>query len=159
LKRHNQTGRANFSKFDAVCSFQVLEHLSDPLSFLKDAINLIKPGGKLIISVPNQDSFIRFDSQDLLNMPPHHMARWSPFTFKWLERILPLELETINFEPLAVYHVDWYILVQCSRFSKYSIRGLLFRIARKYMSTSLKNLVFSRKFITGHTLYVVFKKK
>lgn len=37
----------------AVTMFHVLEHLYDPRSYLRAAHNLLKPGGKLIVQVPN----------------------------------------------------------------------------------------------------------
>lgn len=45
-------------EFDVVCSFQVLEHISEVKSFLEAKVDCLKKGGKLIISVPNNDSFI-----------------------------------------------------------------------------------------------------
>ncbi len=44
-------------KFDLMILFQVLEHLDDPLSVLKQCRNLLRPGGKLIIAVPNFGSW------------------------------------------------------------------------------------------------------
>jgi 2-polyprenyl-3-methyl-5-hydroxy-6-metoxy-1,4-benzoquinol methylase len=96
--------------FDAVCAFQVLEHIAEPLAFLESLIQLIKPGGKVIISVPNSDSFAKHDKENLLDLPPHHMTRWSEGTFRSLPAFLSIKLERVKVEPLAQYHVDWYIL-------------------------------------------------
>ena len=40
-------------RFDIVCSFQVLEHTTDPVSFLKDVHTALKPGGRAFVEVPN----------------------------------------------------------------------------------------------------------
>lgn len=40
-------------KFDVVCSFQTLEHVDNPLSFLKEVKHVLKPGGVAFIEVPN----------------------------------------------------------------------------------------------------------
>lgn len=39
--------------FDLTCLFHVLEHVHDPLSFLKDVRASLKPGGRLFIEVPD----------------------------------------------------------------------------------------------------------
>jgi 2-polyprenyl-3-methyl-5-hydroxy-6-metoxy-1,4-benzoquinol methylase len=66
----------NQSKYDIVCSYQVLEHISDVFGFIDAKLNCLKIGGKLIISVPNNDSFIQY-LNSALNMPPHHMGLWN----------------------------------------------------------------------------------
>lgn len=39
--------------FDIVYAIEVLEHLANPYEFIKQAFRIVKPGGKLIVSVPN----------------------------------------------------------------------------------------------------------
>jgi 2-polyprenyl-3-methyl-5-hydroxy-6-metoxy-1,4-benzoquinol methylase len=39
--------------FDAVTALDIIEHLFDPLSFLKDIHRILKPSGQLILSTPN----------------------------------------------------------------------------------------------------------
>jgi 2-polyprenyl-3-methyl-5-hydroxy-6-metoxy-1,4-benzoquinol methylase len=41
------------SQYDVVCAFHVLEHLSDPVLCLKQYYSLIKPGGYLVLEMPN----------------------------------------------------------------------------------------------------------
>ncbi len=40
-------------KFDVIMHFFVLEHIAEPLDFLKRQIDLLKPGGKIIFEIPN----------------------------------------------------------------------------------------------------------
>jgi len=40
-------------KYDIITMFHVLEHLKDPKLILKKLMNLLKPGGSIIIEVPN----------------------------------------------------------------------------------------------------------
>jgi SAM-dependent methyltransferase len=40
--------------FDVVTSFQVLEHLSNPLEFLRGCARLVAPGGRVVIVMPNR---------------------------------------------------------------------------------------------------------
>jgi SAM-dependent methyltransferase len=43
--------------FDAITCFHVLEHIDEPVPSIKKAIQLLKPGGILILEVPNIESF------------------------------------------------------------------------------------------------------
>jgi len=43
--------------FDIITSFDVIEHIPDPLSFVKSAADLLKPGGHMLLYTPNFDSF------------------------------------------------------------------------------------------------------
>lgn len=44
--------------FDVVVSFEVLEHLQDPSNYLKEVQRVTKPGGLILMSLPNIASFI-----------------------------------------------------------------------------------------------------
>lgn len=46
--------------FDAVFLFSVLEHIPDPIHFFNVARAMLKPSGRLIISVPNSKNFLLF---------------------------------------------------------------------------------------------------
>ena len=65
----------NYETFDVVCSFQVLEHISEVRLFLDAKVNCLKKGGRLIISVPNNESLL-LRGDPVLNKPPHHVGRW-----------------------------------------------------------------------------------
>ena len=43
--------------FDTIVFFQVLEHISKPVEFLKNCKKLLKPTGKIVAEVPNLDDF------------------------------------------------------------------------------------------------------
>jgi len=44
------------ASFDAVTLWDVLEHVPDPLSFMRTCRTLLKPGGHLFLNIPNLDS-------------------------------------------------------------------------------------------------------
>ena len=97
------------TRYDVVCFFQVLEHISDPKKFITNALKCLNPGGKLIIAVPSEDSFIKDAVNFYLNMPPHHVSRW---TDRCLEKIATLFGLTINstiHEPLHSIHKNFYL--------------------------------------------------
>ncbi len=43
---------------DVVVSFQVIEHVENPVEFLKDIYALLKKGGRLILATPNHDDIL-----------------------------------------------------------------------------------------------------
>ena len=147
------------NNFDVVCSFQVLEHIAEPKHFLDSIIKLLRPKGKLIISVPNQDAMIKHNLDNILEMPPHHVTRWKSETFERLITIFPLKLLKISYEPLALYHVDWYISIFKYRYSKFTFKGLIQRLFFTSIAPVLKRSTFIRNFIKGHTMYVVYEKQ
>lgn len=94
--------------FDVVCSFQVLEHVADVAGFVDACASLLKTGGTLMLAVPCEDSFLALDQVGVLNMPPHHVNRWTDRALKSLADRLGLDVMTVWHEPLAPYHDDWY---------------------------------------------------
>jgi SAM-dependent methyltransferase len=146
------------SRFDVICSFQVLEHVTSPLEFLEGMVALLRPGGSLILSVPNAAVMRRIDpdNKSLLNQPPHHMSHWDASVFRSLEGILPVELKTIRREPLATYHVAWMVkgyLRNALRSTGPSISRLLInRFTTLPIQLGLRAGL--KDFLPGHTILV-----
>ena len=65
------------TSYDAVCAFQVLEHVGNIAEFIQACVKCVKPGGILIFPIPSDDSFVGAQTDNLLNMPPHHVSRFS----------------------------------------------------------------------------------
>jgi SAM-dependent methyltransferase len=105
IQKHAQN---NIEKYDLVCSFQVMEHIAEIKEAVSASLRTLKPGGLLVISVPNDDSFIRKDPLNLMETPPHHMSRWNGKTLKSLEKIFDIKLQKIHIEPLQDYHYRYY---------------------------------------------------
>ena len=42
--------------FDYAVSFQVIEHIEDDVTFLKEIYRVLKPGGQLILTTPNRNT-------------------------------------------------------------------------------------------------------
>lgn len=150
----------NKEKFDLVCSYQVLEHIADVSSFLEAKVACLKKGGKLIISVPNNDSYIK-DADNCLNEPPHHMGLWNENSLKSLEQLFPVKVLNIHLEELQDYHIEHY--VSATNYAKYPSEILrkvmrkvnkVFGIHQKLIETATKN----RKDFIGQTILVVYEK-
>lgn len=70
--------------FDAIVSFEVVEHLSNPLALMKGAFRLLKTDGVFIVSTPNIEGF---DFQVLGKYhrsysPPGHLVYFTPDTLR-----------------------------------------------------------------------------
>ena len=85
-------------EFDVVCAFHLLEHLSDVNRFFVNALRLLKKGGRIYISVPNNASFGHV--YNTLNLPPHHMGLWDEISFKKLEEVFDFRLSSVKYTPL-----------------------------------------------------------
>jgi SAM-dependent methyltransferase len=142
---------------DAVCSFQVLEHISEPKKFIELCLQILKPNGKLILCVPNSQSFLKYQ-YNLLDMPPHHMTQWEIATFQSLENIFPVKLQRVIKEPLAQYHVNGYINAYGNHFCRISPLAKIFfnRYTNDIYSYILKSGL--RMFLTGQSVYIQFQK-
>lgn len=81
-------------KFAVVCSFQVLEHVTDPAGFIRDCASLVKPGGRLIFSTPNHD--FEAHRSDPFDMPPHHMNHFTADAFRRIGELTGWKVESID---------------------------------------------------------------
>lgn len=145
--------------YDVVCSFQVLEHIFNVGDFLNAMTSCIKPGGKLIIGVPNNDSFIKYEEGGVLNFPPHHMGWWDKRSLASLPRYFKLGIPNIKYEPLQAYHFDWYINMQLKRIFRNYPRvrtQLTRRTPKKYLRYLVK--MFSNR-IRGHSMLAIYTKE
>lgn len=147
----------NSGRFDWVCLFQVLEHISDIKSFLLAALESLKPGGRLVISVPNNRSFIRHAKNSILNMPPHHMGLWDVGSICGLQTIFDLELDNTFYEPLEPQHVRFYTAVQIGRILPRNtlLQKAVYRTVVPWVAIFVG--IF-RKRIVGHTILCILKK-
>jgi len=150
-------------RWDAVCSFQVLEHVADAGGFLRDIARLVRPGGLVVLAVPNRESFVRHANERLeiaLDLPPHHMSRWNAAVFRGLGRWLPLEFVRAECEPLAPEHLRHWVGAQSGRIrrtwgpaGRILANGLTRRIAVAGLACGL------RHFVRGQSLLVILRKR
>ncbi len=153
----NDLAESHVNQFDGVCSFQVLEHVAHPQEFINASLKVLKPGGTLIYCVPNSESFLKHQ-YNLLDMPPHHMTRWSKSTFQALEKIFPIRLEKVKFEPLAPYHISAF-LDSYSRHLRSLSSGYKVIFNRLSLPLYRRSLTLgARYFFRGQSLYVKFRK-
>ena len=165
--------RQHVAEFNVVCSFQVLEHVRDVVSFIEGCLLCLRSQGRLIFSVPNGDSYLGFAVNSPLNMPPHHVTWWSKDVFKYVAKRYGLRLEALHTERVMNEHLAAYATTVIGEaFSN----ALGLPRARSLLRSSLSYRMMNRvasvlaKFIVqglqdyrlrpvGHTLTVVFQKQ
>jgi 2-polyprenyl-3-methyl-5-hydroxy-6-metoxy-1,4-benzoquinol methylase len=100
--------------FDGVMFKQVLEHLVDPVSALRNAAQLLKPGGVMFVEVPNNESAIAqqsglsWEHMDV----PRHINFFTPQTLQATAAAAGLAVEGSFFNEYCRYFADGYIAVE-----------------------------------------------
>ncbi|WP_080055443.1 class I SAM-dependent methyltransferase [Spirosoma aerolatum] len=161
LKILNQTiqdhSKYNKEAYDLICTFQVLEHIQEVNSFISAALTCLKIGGKFVICVPNNSSFIKYLDFDILNLPPHHMGLWNDKSLKELTNVFSMETDKLFYEPLQDYHIDWYKSIMEDKYLKNNFIKFFYRKMKlnKLASLCIKGL---RHLIKGQSVMAVFTK-
>ncbi len=147
--------------WDAAFSFHVLEHVADPVSFVRAMADTVKKeGGVIGISVPNQDGPIRHIEPCVMNMPPHHATRWRLSTFEALAEGLNLVITRVAYEPLLLenhsyYSVHWVRkLFPQTSFSGRALRFSLSAMLRLFFGGLRRVGVKHFPLLKGQSIYV-----
>jgi 2-polyprenyl-3-methyl-5-hydroxy-6-metoxy-1,4-benzoquinol methylase len=69
------------NSFDLVTLFEVIEHVDDPAGLVKDSREMLRDGGLLAISCPNEARWQPM-GRIFADYPPHHLTRWRPDTLR-----------------------------------------------------------------------------
>lgn len=147
--------------FDVIAAFQVIEHVPNPREALGQLVRLLRPGGELIIAVPNEDSLLGTLEWNCLNLPPHHVTCWTKAAFEFVARLFSLDLEVFSREPLGL---DLYLAALYERLDRYlSGRNLLMRlglwpIRRAALGYALVRFDQHGRGEYGHTHIAFFRK-
>lgn len=87
---------------DVVCAFETLEHLRNPLVKIQEAASWLRPGGVLILSVPNEGRLkVRLRRREIEDYPPHHLTRWTAKSMRIALKRAGLTPERIEFSAVT----------------------------------------------------------
>lgn len=135
------------NSFDAITLWHVLEHFKEPKEVLKQANELLKDDGRLLIAVPNAAGLqARFSGKKWLHLDaPRHLFHFSYFA---LEKIL----NETGFKILRSWHQEFeYDLLGWSQSALniiFAKPNVFFKTLSKKDKGIKKNLVFSH-FVLG----------
>ena len=139
---------AEQEKHNVVVTFQVLEHITNIDTFIESSIKVMKPNGLLIIAVPNNESFIKFCQNNLLNMPPHHLLHWNEKSLSYIAKKYNLEIVDIYKESLTNIHKKWHDTVLISK----AIRNF-FGLKTKSINVSFTQKIINKlAFLLSHKI-------
>lgn len=95
-------------KFDLLTSFELFEHVYDPQTFLRKIWELLRPGGRLLMTTLNGEGFdiqVLWDNSKSVS-PPHHLNFFNPRSMKILLEKCGLTIEEIS----TPGRLDWDII-------------------------------------------------
>lgn len=150
--------------FDALFSFHVLEHVADPVAFIQEISSLVRPNGKICISVPNNAGPVKFLGDNVMNMPPHHVTRWQKTTFEALAKRMDFRISRIAYEPLLLENHNYYsfywlntVLSNKTKFHR-GIKKIILRFLIFFFDLLKKFGLKNFRFLRGQAIYVVMQK-
>jgi len=84
-------------KFDVIVLFEVIEHLLDPMEFLRKALTLLNPNGILMFTTPNAQSLeVQWMKERTTTIDIEHITLLSPASVTHLALRNALQVKTIE---------------------------------------------------------------
>ncbi|MDE2228386.1 MAG: methyltransferase domain-containing protein [Alphaproteobacteria bacterium] len=136
--------------FSVVCSFQVLEHVVDPHSFLAACVRCLRPGGVLALATPNYGSAMLANREDAFDLPPHHMGHFSEAVYRRVAPRYGLDVERIHVEKRYFELNDTVTAATRTRF--------LYRVARR-LSSTMMSFAYGAAREPGNNILAILRKR
>lgn len=84
------------ASFDAVVSFQVIEHIEDDIDFVREVARVLRPGGKFVVSTPNAPMSLtrnpwhvrEYNADELRNILECHFAKVEAYGVLGNEKVM-----------------------------------------------------------------------
>jgi SAM-dependent methyltransferase len=147
--------------FEAVVTFQTLEHVPDPGAIVRQLVDRVATGGYLIIAVPNEDGPLGEVTVNPLNAPPHHASLWPRSALEYIGKAYDLDLEVYVKEPInrALY----FTVIEESLRDTFTSSGFFVRILQKVLrwkAFAEAAVEFAEKHVAldGHNHLAIYRK-
>ena len=138
--------------FDIITMTDLIEHVIDPVSFLKEVFRILKPGGYILIITPNfQSWWSKILGKRWTNFKEEHLFYFSPESLKFL-------MNKTNFEIISEKAVSKYLNLDYiySQFTVFPTPGL-YHISRTF--PLFPKAIRVKNFPIGTGDYLVLAKK
>ena len=112
----NNYAKNNEEKYDVVILTEVIEHIPDPVTFLRSLIKILKKGGIIIMTTPNKTFFDSYEDVVWVpDLPPVHFYWFSEKSMKYISRIIKADVSFIDFTEFysskeSLISEDWFSL-------------------------------------------------
>jgi SAM-dependent methyltransferase len=109
---------AHAGSYDAVCAFQVLEHVKAPANLFAEMVQAARPGGLIFAGVPHVPSAATRIPNFLINAPPHHLTWWTKSALAELAKGAGVIVERIETVPWSssdaiIYWIERFTPIKC----------------------------------------------
>lgn len=100
-------------RFDAIHLSLVLEHIPDPTALLRQAYDMLDPGGMICVVVPNDYNPIQLVARDACGLgqwwvgPPHHLNYFTPTSLNNLLMRVGFDSTTLS----GTFPIDLFLLM------------------------------------------------
>lgn len=100
-------GNYNLEEFDIITSFEVLEHINNPIEEISNFNQLLRKGGLVYLTTPNFNSFSRYYLKSNYNVItyPEHLSYYTPKTLKYLFKKLKFKVLKIETTGVSVTRI------------------------------------------------------
>ncbi len=150
---------ANFEKFDIVISRGFVEHFDNPTEIIKWHLELLRPGGLLVVLIPNLRGIYYFWTR-VFNQEQLAIHNLNLMKLKIFESIFPTHaLDTIKCGYLGVF-AFWLFTARQKSLFRYLVR--LLNVIQRFLDIlfriTLRDKGFESRFFSPNLIYIGKKK-
>lgn len=140
------------NSFDVVCMWAMIEHVANPIAYIKKAYTLLKPNGILTLATVNTNSWNHqmFNKRWRYFIPPEHLVYFNT-------QNIQIFLTQNNFTPLSIS--TWFnntAFLQGLSLQRFENYPLPIRFLRKIITYPIKTL--ANAFDGGDNMEIIAKK-
>lgn len=135
------------ASYDCITLWHVLEHFNDLSLYIREISRLLKPGGTLIVALPNMNSFdaAHYKRHWAAYDVPRHVWHFNPDTFSFLFESRGFKMTRVTALPLDVFYIS--ILSEKYRgnslaFVTGMLRGAVFAIKAFFNIRKTSSLIY-----------------